>query len=52
MTAYGIRLRDEVDLKAPSDDLLEVISETVQPARTSLWLRSPGGTPPVGERKA
>jgi hypothetical protein len=52
MATYGIRLRDEVDLKALSDDLLEVIRETVQPAHASLWLRSPDGTPPAGERKA
>jgi hypothetical protein len=51
MAVYGARLREEVDLKALSDDLLEVVRETVQPAHASLWLRSPDGTSP-GERKA
>jgi hypothetical protein len=52
MAAYGTRLRDEVDLKALSDDLLEAVRETVQPAHASLWLRSPDGKPPAGGRKA
>jgi hypothetical protein len=52
MAAYGTRLRDEVDLKTLSDDLLEVVRETVQPVHVNLWLRSPDGTPPAGKRKA
>ena len=52
MAVYGARLREEVDLNALSDDLLEVIRETVQPAHASLWLRSPDGTSPAGKRKA
>jgi hypothetical protein len=52
MTAYGTRLRDEVDLKTLSGDLLEVVRETVQPAHVSLWLRSSDRTPPAEERKA
>jgi hypothetical protein len=52
MAAYGTRLRDEVDLKALSDDLLEVVRETVQPTHASLWLRSPDGTPPAEKRRA
>jgi hypothetical protein len=52
MAVYGARLREEVDLKALSDDLLEVVRETVQPVHASLWLRSPDGTSPSGKRKA
>ena len=51
MAAYGIRLRDEVDLGTLSDDLLEVIRETMQPAHAGLWLRSPDATPPAGGRE-
>jgi hypothetical protein len=52
LAAYGNRLREEVDLKALSDDLLEVVGETVQPAHASLWLRPPDGASPVGRRQA
>jgi hypothetical protein len=52
MAAYGTRLRDEVDLKTLSDDLLAVVRETVQPVHVNLWLRSPDGTPPAEKRKA
>jgi hypothetical protein len=50
MAAFGVRLRDEVDLQTLSDDLLEVVKETVQPAHASLWLRSSDATSPVEER--
>jgi Cdc6-like AAA superfamily ATPase len=52
LAAYGNRLREEVDLKALSDDLLEVVGETVQPAHASLWLRPPDGASPARGRKA
>jgi hypothetical protein len=37
---FTIRLRDEVDLESLSSHLLEVVQETLQPTRVSLWLRS------------
>jgi hypothetical protein len=41
MAAFSGRLRQQVDLDTLTADLLTVIEQTMQPTKTSLWLRLP-----------
>lgn len=44
LAAFSVRLRDETRLDALSDDLVGVVTRTVQPAHASLWLRPVPGS--------
>jgi len=44
LEAFGSRLREETRLDDLSDDLVSVVTRTVQPAHASLWLRPEAGS--------
>jgi hypothetical protein len=44
LDAFSVRLREETRLDTLSEDLVGVVTRTVQPAHASLWLRPEAGS--------
>ena len=43
LEAFGAKVRDEVDLSELSGSLLEIVEQSVQPERVTLWLKEQNG---------
>jgi hypothetical protein len=43
LAAFGVTVRDEVELEKLTSELLNVVNETMQPASVSLWLKTEKG---------
>jgi len=43
LAAFGVTVRDEVELDKLTSELLNVVTETMQPASVSLWLKAEKG---------
>jgi hypothetical protein len=39
LEAFSTKLRDEINLRALNDELVDVVAKTMQPMHVSLWLR-------------
>jgi hypothetical protein len=50
LAAFNARLREETDLDELGDDLVRVVTETLQPAHASPWLSGPGPPRPEEAR--
>ena len=42
LQAFNARVRDQVELSTLTDDVLDIVQDTLQPAHVSLWLRPTG----------
>jgi hypothetical protein len=52
ITAFSARLRDQVALDTLSSELLAVVDQTMQPTRSSLWLRPKAAAGATGQTAA
>ncbi|HSH80283.1 MAG TPA: hypothetical protein VLA19_17285, partial [Herpetosiphonaceae bacterium] len=42
LQAFNARVRDQVELGTLTDDVLDIVQDTLQPAHVLLWLRPTG----------